>query len=1170
MKWINLRLRPWLFVVAILGLSLPEPGRAVLPNSHTEPVVDVYQGVEVQDPYRWLEDQDSRVVRAWLDAQSRYADYLLAPLPGREEVKRRVADLMHAEAVGMPVQHKGRCFLTRRLADHDRFSIVLREGPQGTERVLVNPETLDRDVSVEILDVSPDGRLLAYAIRTAGEDEVRVRLLAVDSGNTLPDELPKARYSGVSLLLEGGGIYYAREGEDGGRVFFRTLGTRAKREEEVFHAGAGKIVHCSLSDDGRYLTITVSDPAARRTEVYVQNLAAHGPLRTVVDDLDAAFFAGMAGDRLVLHTTWNAPNGRVLTVDPDRPDRPAWKEIVPERKDATIQRVSAVGGRLLVNYLENAQSRVAAFRLDGTPAGGIDFDTLGTVLSVSGTWYSRRAFVLFSSFHVPDTIYSYDVETGLREVWFRLAAAIDSKRYEVEQVWFDSKDGTRVPMFLVHRKGLKRDGSNPTLLAGYGGFGVSMTPFYQPVPAAWLQTSGGIYAVPSLRGGGELGEAWHRSGMLANKQKTFDDFIAAAEWLIRQGYTRPSRLAAIGSSNGALTIGVAITQRPDLFRAAVCSYGLFDMLRYPRFPVGKLWLPEYGSPDDPEQFRALYAYSPYHHVEPGRKYPAVLLISGDREARVSPMHARKMTAALQQLRDEERPTVLRYHSGAGRALLQPLGDSIEDTTDTVSFLLWQLAVESENESRGSLAVEPYLFRSASGSVEAELGRLSLPESRRTATSRNIELAFVRFPSTAKKPGPPIVFLAGGPGGSGIEAAKGPLFALFQSLRAVGDVIALDQRGTGMSKPSLDCHEAWRLPYDQPATAERVLAAAVEHSRACAEALRATGIDLTAYNTQESADDLEDLRRALGVPRLSLWSVSYGTQLALMTIRRHEASLDRVVLAGVQGPDQALRLPQEVQNQMREIGRLVQADSQAGATVPDLPALMKRVMERLDREPVTVQMEDTISKTTVSVTLGGFDLRWMTAERLGSRDGIRGLPALFQEMDGGDFSALAKFAFRNRKGWLGSAVPYLMQCATGSSEERLARIRNEKGQALLGDVPNFPFPGICQGWGVGELGSELRSPVSSRLPVLMISGTLDSRTSLADAEEVRHGLPNSVHLVIEGAGHGNDLLLSSPEIAQTVMSFLQRQEVRPGRISLAPLTFDTRAAQADPPAVRRSH
>jgi prolyl oligopeptidase len=1116
-------------------------------------------GVSVPDPYRWLEDQDSQETRWWIEQQSRYADAYLAPLPGREDVKRRIGDLLRTDAAGIPMQRAGRIFSLRRPAERDRSGIFVREGLTGMDRLLVDPAALGGKASVSLLDVSADGRLLAYAVREGGEDEARVRFLEVDSGKTLPEELPKGRYSGVSLPPDRRGVYFARQTADGGRVYFHPLtGDGAGRDEEVFGAGYGpdKIVHCNLSDDGRYLILMVlHGSAARRTEVYLQDLTAHGPPRTVVNDLDGTFYAGMAGDRLLLHTNWQAPNGRILIADPARPDRSTWKEIVPERKDATIRSVRAVGGRIFVSYLENVRSRVAAFRLDGTPAGEIPFDVLGMVTAISGTWESPTAFVLFTSFHVPSTVYAYDVESGARRVWFQQAAPIASDRYEIEQDGYPSRDGTRVPIFVVHRKGLVRDGSHPTILTGYGGFGISMMPFYSPLAAAWLQ-SGGVYAVASLRGGGELGDAWHQAGMLAKKQNTFDDFIAAAEWLIRERYTAPARLAAVGTSNGALTVGAAVTQRPDLFRAVVCSYPVFDMVRFPRFLMGKLWVSEYGSPDDPEQLRTLFAYSPYHRVTPGRTYPAALFISGDGDTRVSPMHARKMTAALQKESSEARPVFLRYHTGAGHGSGQTVSEQIEDLTDTLSFLRWQLGVPEgdADEPAGTVTIVPYTFRAPAGTVAAELGDLAVPESRRSPSGRTVRLAFVRFPSTAAKPGPPIVFLAGGPGGSGIEAAKGPLYPLFQALRAAGDVIALDQRGTGLSRPELPCREAWLLPYDRPAVEADVLREATAHSLACAAALKSTGLDLDAYNAQESADDLEDLRRALGVPKISLWGTSYGSQLALTAVRRHEAGIDRVVLAGVLGPDQTLRSPREVTAQIAEIGRLVQADPEMKAAVPDLPALIKKVLDRLDREPVTARVDDPIGKAPVEIRLGRFDLQWLTAERIGSRDGIRNLPALYLAMDRGDFSALAQFAFRNRKGWLGSALPYVTQCAAGTSDERLARLRAEEADAMLGAVPNLPFPGICDGWGVAPLAPELRAPVVSAVPALLISGTLDVRTPLADAEEVRHGLSRSVHLILEGAGHGNDLLLSSPEILPAILSFLRGEAVPSRRIALPPLGF----------------
>jgi prolyl oligopeptidase len=410
----------------------------------------------------------------------------------------------------------------------------------------------------------------------------------------------------------------------------------------------------------------------------------------VVNDIPAHFTGEIAGDTMFLKTNWEAPNYRVLAVDLRSPARERWKEIVPTG-DAVIRGVSAAGGRLFVNYLENVVSSVRVFDPAGKSLGAIEFPTLGSVSGMSGQWAKNEAFFTFASFHVPTTIYRYDVAAGTQTVWWRSSAPIRSDRFEVKQVWYPSKDGTKVPMFLVHQKGIRLDGSRPTLLTGYGGFSLASTPSFSARAALWVE-SGGVFALPNLRGGGEFGETWHRAGMLANKQNVFDDFIAAAEWLIAGKYTRAEKLCITGGSNGGLLVGAALTQRPELFGAVVCSVPLLDMLRYQRFLVARFWVPEYGSADDPEQFRFLHAYSPYHRVKAGGNYPPVLFITGDSDTRVDPMHARKMCALLQASTGSGRPVMLSYDTKAGHSGGKPISVQIDDLAKELVFLSWQLGV----------------------------------------------------------------------------------------------------------------------------------------------------------------------------------------------------------------------------------------------------------------------------------------------------------------------------------------------------------------------------------------------------------------------------------------------------------------------------------------------
>lgn len=457
---------------------------------------------------------------------------------------------------------------------------------------------------------------------------------------------------------------------------------------------------------------------------------------------------------------------------------------------------------------------------------------------------------------------------------------------------------------------------------------------------------------------------------------------------------------------------------------------------------------------------------------------------------------------------------------------------------------------------GDLTWRPWTLETSSGEkVEAELGTLLVPESRRRPDGRLLELSFVRLKSLSPKPGPPIVYLAGGPGGSGIDAAKGPRHPLFAALRQVADVIALDQRGVGMSAHILMlCRESWLHPVDHPGDRDEMIALARQHSRACADFLARNQIDAASYNTEESADDLDDLRRALGAPRISLLGVSYGTSLALTAVRRHPGTIDRAVLAGVEGPGRELRRPNEIQALLAEIDRLVREDPAARAQVPDFLGLVRSVLDRLGRQPETVEVLDRLSGRKVSVAAGRFDLQMMTAQALASSEGIRSLPAEYLKMSQGDFSSLAEFVYRRRKGWLGQSMPYLVRCSMGAPPERMAEILAEEKETLLGRAADFPYPEICAGWGLPAPSPESWAPVRSEIPVLLLSGTLDGRTPPANATEVARNLPNAVQILIEGAGHGDDLLLSSPEIQAAIVEFLRGGRPKVERIALGPFRF----------------
>jgi prolyl oligopeptidase len=691
-----------LFSLLFVGPALPQaPSDETLsyqspPETRKDDVVDTLHAVLVPDPYRWLEEQEGPDTRAWIDAQNKYAHSFLDRLTIRDRIRARLTELMRIDRIGSPIARNGRYFFSKRRADQDLFVIYMREGAGGKDEVLIDPHVLseDKSVSVDLYEVSQDGKLLGYGVREGGQDEERIKFFDVDRRVEIADSLPKAVYMGVSLTPDKSGLFYSRYSAEGCRVYYHSMGTDPAGDKQIFGEGytPDKGISAGVSEDGRYLLAAVwHGSAGQKTEVYCRELAANDSLQTIVNDLDARFEPQIGGDQLFMVTNWDAPKGRVLRVDLKNAGRENWKEIVPEGSSA-IEGMSLAGGRLFVNYLENVVSKVKVFEPDGRFVREITFPTLGTAGGMRGQWASDEAFYSFTSFHVPSTIYRYDVKKGSQDVWAKLNVPVDTDELDVKQVWYSSKDGTKIPMFLVYKKGIKLDGNNPTVLTGYGGFNTSMTPYFSSVLVMWAEL-GAVAAIPNLRGGGEFGEEWHRAGMFGKKQNVFDDFIAAAEWLIDNKYTNSSRLAISGGSNGGLLVGAALVQRPDLFKAVVCTNPLLDMLRYHKFLMGQFWVSEYGSADDPQQFKYLLAYSPYQNVKKGGKYPATLFITGDSDTRVAPLHARKMTAMLQAESGSKEPILLIYDTKLGHSGGRPLGRLIEDETDEMGFVCWQLGIK---------------------------------------------------------------------------------------------------------------------------------------------------------------------------------------------------------------------------------------------------------------------------------------------------------------------------------------------------------------------------------------------------------------------------------------------------------------------------------------------
>jgi prolyl oligopeptidase len=669
-----------------------------LPITRRENIVDIIHGVEVPDPYRWLEDGACAETRAWIAAQQEYATQFLRT-PERERIRTRLAELTKIDAVGIPLERGGYYFFARRSADEQRAVICRRRGLDGTDETLIDANAMSTDhmLGAHIVNVSRDGSLMLYGVRRGGEDEYEIRVMEVESRRNLDDVLPRARYYGASWKHDRSGFFYATRVDRTPRIRFHLLGTAPSADREIQGAEFGRewYAAASVTFDGRYLVVAAGRRTARGNcnHVYVRRLDPEGPIVLVTGNVEAEFIPHYAPDALIILTDWNAPNRRVMRVDLANPSLDASREIVPER-DARIESASTVGGRIAVNYLENVRSRICIFEADGTPKRELELPGAGTASGLSGRWDRTEAFFTFTAFNHAPAIYRYDVATGNHSVWWQFDAPnAHLDKYETRQVWYASKDGTRIPMYLFHRRGLGLDGSRPVLLTGYGGFGLSLHAAYSPSALMWAE-SDGVFAQANLRGGGEFGHRWHQAGRRENKQNVFDDFIAAAEWLIANGYTRPSKLAIRGGSNGGLLVGAAMTQRPEIFRVVVCSRPVLDMMRKHLNEVGRINAGEYGSPEDPKQFNYLLAYSPYQNVHDGTRYPSVMFITGDLDSRVDPMQARKMCAALQRASaSRENPVVLHYRPEAGHIPGLPLDATIDEGADILTFLAGELGFE---------------------------------------------------------------------------------------------------------------------------------------------------------------------------------------------------------------------------------------------------------------------------------------------------------------------------------------------------------------------------------------------------------------------------------------------------------------------------------------------
>jgi prolyl oligopeptidase len=673
------------------------------PKAEVRPLVEDWHGTKIVDNYRWLEDGGSADTQKWVAGETAYTRGVLDALPGREAIHKRLTELLHISEIGVPKIGGKYYFHTRRDGAENQPVLYVREGIDGKDRVLVDVNLLAADgtVSLDWFFPAEHGKYVAYGTSSSGSEMSTLHIIETKSGTLLPDTIDRTRACSIAWSTDNSGFYYTRypkkgdvpEGQEryNRHVFYHEVGTDVATDPLIFGEGRDSEDWPSvgLDNDGRMLLITV-DQGWTKSELFLMDLKKGTPPTRITTGKNFLYSGTVYNGRVYILTNEDAPRFRMFATEAGEYDRDDWKEIVPQT-GGVLKDASIYGGKIFAQYEQNASSQLKVFSVDGTLAGNLELPAIGTVFGSGGKFDHDEIFYGVESFTVAPAIYRYSIEKREVVPWVKVdAPGIDASAYEVEQEWYHSKDGTRMPMFLVHKKGLKKDGHNPTLLTGYGGFNISLTPSFDPENYLWLER-GGIYAVANLRGGSEFGEDWHRAGMLDKKQNVFDDMIAAAEYLIAEKYTDREHLAAEGGSNGGLLMGAMITQRPELFRAVVCRVPLLDMLRYQNFQIARLWIPEYGTAESPEQFKWLYAYSPYHHVKPGVGYPAVLFMTGDSDSRVDPMHARKMVALMQSV--AKRPVLLRVEGKAGHGAGTPVGKRVEEGTDVWGFLWGEAEVK---------------------------------------------------------------------------------------------------------------------------------------------------------------------------------------------------------------------------------------------------------------------------------------------------------------------------------------------------------------------------------------------------------------------------------------------------------------------------------------------
>jgi prolyl oligopeptidase len=719
-RWLSLALKSIVLatlVVASVGIAKAVDATRTLKAAFTYPaaptgdVVEDYHGMKVPDPYRPLEDPDSDVTRAWVEAENRITFGFLEGISARRPLKARLTRLWDYEKFGVPFTEGGRYFFTRNSGLQNQSVLYTAASLDAEPRELLDPNKLSADGTIALADaeVSDDGRWMAYALAEAGSDWITWHVRNVDTGEDTEDVIRYSKFSGAAWTKDSEGFFYGRypepkPGEDlqetnyFQKVYYHRLGTPQADDTLVFDAPQHKEWKfiSIVSDDGKYLIVETSKSTDDVNQVHYKRLdEPEADFVALVDNFDAGYeFIDNDGATFYFKTNRNAPRGRVIAIDTRQPAEADWKELIPQTDD-TLRAVSLVGDRFLATYLHDAYSQVKVFDPAGTYLRNVTFPGLGTVVGFDGKRADKETFYSFTSFTAPPTIYRYDVAAATSDVFRAPKVDFDPDDYTTEQVFYSSKDGTRIPMFISYKKGLEKDGQTPTYLFGYGGFNVALTPTFSVPNLVWMEM-GGIFAIPNLRGGGEYGEDWHKAGTKLHKQNVFDDFIAAAEWLIANGYTKSSKLAIGGGSNGGLLVGACLTQRPDLYGAALPAVGVLDMLRFHKFTIGHAWVDDYGSSDNADEFQALFKYSPLHAIKPGTCYPPTFITTADHDDRVVPAHSFKFAAALQAAQGCDHPILIRIETRAGHGAGKPTTKIIEEAADKWAFLVKVLDLDGSN------------------------------------------------------------------------------------------------------------------------------------------------------------------------------------------------------------------------------------------------------------------------------------------------------------------------------------------------------------------------------------------------------------------------------------------------------------------------------------------